>query len=83
MKKYIEKCLRRSVTIESNTELFKRLPLKYKGIYDLFSVLQDGIEWIIVQPKVEVRLNTLRYDRNQIEKSNVSSISGDAFIRKG
>ena len=68
MKKYIEKCLRRSVTIESNTELFKRLPLKYKGIYDLFSVLQDGIEWIIVQPKVEVRLNTLRYDRNQIEK---------------
>lgn len=68
VKKYIEKCLRRTVTIENNTELLKRLPLKYKGIYNLFSVLHDGIEWIIVQPKVEVRLNTLRYDRSQIEK---------------
>ena len=60
MKNYIEKCLRRPITIENNTELLKRLPLKYKGIYNLFSVLQDGIEWVIVQPKVEVRLNTLR-----------------------
>lgn len=80
MKNYIEKCLRRSVTIENNTELLKRLPLKYKGIYNLFSVLQDGIEWIIVQPKIEVRLNTLRYDRNQIEK--VSGLNCALYFTK-
>lgn len=68
MKNYIEKCLRRPVTIERNTELLNSLPLKFKGTYDLFSVLQDGIKWLIVQPKAEVRLNELRYDRNQIEK---------------
>lgn len=70
MKNYIEKCLRRPVTIENNTALLKKLPLKYKGSYDLFSVWQDEIEWIIVQPKTEVRLNTLRHDRNQIEKTS-------------
>lgn len=44
MKNYIEKCLRRPVTIERNTELLNNLPLKYKGTYNLFSVLQDGID---------------------------------------
>ena len=68
MKNFIEKCLRRQVTIENNTEILQKLPLKYKGVYDFYSVLQDGIEWMIVQPKVKVRLNTLRYDRSQIEK---------------
>ena len=68
MKAYIEKGLRRTVVIEKNTEVYKLLPLKYKGMYDLFVVQQDDIQWMIVQPKVEVRLNTLRYDRNQIEK---------------
>ncbi|MGN1187555.1 MAG: hypothetical protein ACI4R6_03600 [Lachnospiraceae bacterium] len=70
MKKYIEKCLRRPITIKENANLLKKLPLKYKGNYNLYSVFQDGIEWIIVQPKVELRLNELRYDRNQIEKTS-------------
>lgn len=69
MKDYIEKCLRRTITIEYNTELYHKLPLKYKGIYDLYTVLQDGIEWLIAQPKGNVRLNALRHDRKQIEKA--------------
>lgn len=69
MKDYIEKCLRKTITIKDNTELYHRLPLKYKGIYDLYTVLQDGIEWIIAQPKGDVRLNALRRDRKQIEKT--------------
>lgn len=69
MKEYIEKCLRRPVLIEYNPKLYQKLPLKYKGIYDLFSVFQDGVEWIIAQPKRDVRLNALRYDRQQIEKA--------------
>lgn len=68
MKEYIEKCLRRTIVIEYNPELYQKLPLKYSGMYELFSVYQDGIEWIIVQPKNNVRLNALRYDQKQIEK---------------
>lgn len=80
MKAYIEKCLRCPITIKENTELLKRLPLKYKGNYNLFSVFQGEIEWIIVQPKVELRLNALRHDRNQIEK--ISRLNCALFFKK-
>ncbi len=69
MKDYIEKSLRRPIILEDNTEIFKNLPLKFKGNYELFSVYQDSVEWIIAKPKKELRLNTLRYDRSQIEKT--------------
>ncbi len=44
MKDYIEKCLSRTVTVEKNAELYQKLPLKYMGMYELFSVYHDGIE---------------------------------------
>ena len=68
MKDYIEKCLRRIVTIEKNPKLYQKLPLKYQGLYELYSIYQDGIEWIIAQPKNNIRLNVLRHDQKQIEK---------------
>lgn len=68
MKEYIEKCLRRSVTIEKNMELYKKLPLKYTGTYEVYSVYQDGIEWILAVPLNTVRLSALRHDQKQIEK---------------
>ena len=80
MREYIEKCLRRPITIEKNNEILKSLPLKYKGLYDLFTVQQAGVEWMIVQPKGEVRLNALRYDRNQIEK--VSGLNCALYFTK-
>lgn len=93
MKEYIEKCLRRPITIKSNTEILKKLPLVYKGNYNLFSVFQDGIEWVIAQPKMELRLNRLRYDRNQIEKvsglncalffNNLNYYSRDTMMNEG
>lgn len=80
MRSYIEKCLRQPVVIQSNMELFKKLPLTYKGNYNLFSVFQDGIEWVIAQPKAELRLNRLRHDRNQIEK--VSGLNCALFFTR-
>ena len=68
MKDFIEKSLRRPVTLVENMEILKKLPLKFKGSYELFSVYQDNVEWIIAKPKKELRLNALRYDRNQIDK---------------
>jgi len=70
MKEYIEKCLRLPVTIEENVDVWKKLPLKYKGNYNLFSVYLNKIEWLIAQPKEELRLTALRNDRNQIEKAS-------------
>lgn len=80
MKEYIEKCLRRPVAVKENTKLLKKLPLIYKGNYNLFSVLQDGVEWLIVQPKIDLRLNTLRHDRNEIEK--ISGLNCALFFTK-
>lgn len=70
MKEYIEKCLKLPVTIEENVDVWKKLPLKYKGNYNLFSVYLNKIEWLIAQPKEELRLTALRNDRNQIEKAS-------------
>ena len=69
MKDFIEKSLRRPITLADNAEIFKKLPLKFRGNYELFSVYQDSVEWIIAKPKKELRLNALRYDRSQIEKA--------------
>ena len=80
MKDYIEKCLRRPIIIEKNDKILNLLPLKFKGMYDLFIVQQDRVEWMIVRPKEEVRLNTLRYDRNQIEK--VSGLNCALYFTK-
>lgn len=80
MKEYLEKCLRRPITIQSNTEILEKLPLMYRGSYYLFSVFQDGVEWVIAQPQIELRLNRLRHDRNQIEK--VSGLNCALFFNK-
>ena len=69
MRAFIEKSLRRPVTLVENMGIIKKLPLKFKGSYELFSVYQDSVEWIIAKPKKELRLNALRYDRSQIEKA--------------
>lgn len=69
MKDFIEKSLRRPITLADNAEILKKLPLKFRGNYELFSVYQDSVEWIIAKPKKELRLNALRYDRSQIEKA--------------
>ena len=68
MKNYIEKCLRRNVTIKENTGILQNLPLRYMGSYNLYTVSADGVEWGLMQPKMELRLNTLRHDWQQIQK---------------
>ena len=80
MKNYIEKCLRRTVDIEKNEKIYQKLPLKYRGMYELFSVHQDGIEWTIAQPKNNVRLNVLRHDQKQIEK--ITGMNCALYFRK-
>ena len=38
MKEFLEKALRQIVTIEKAQEIFERLPLVYRGRYDIYKV---------------------------------------------
>ena len=40
MKEYLEKTLRQIVTIKENNDLYDKLPLAFKGRYDIWSGLQ-------------------------------------------
>ena len=40
MKEYLEKTLRQIVTIKENKDLYDKLPLAFKGRYDLFNVTE-------------------------------------------
>lgn len=80
MKNYIERCLKRNITIEENKEILEKLPLKYTGSYRIYSVFIDGIEWLILEPKIEIRLNALRQDQRQVQK--VSGLNCALYFTK-
>ena len=65
---YIERSLRRNIIIKENREILKILPLKYGGSYHLYTVFMDGAEWMLMQPKEEMRLNVLRHDWQRVQK---------------
>ena len=46
MKEYLEKTLRQIVTIKENKDLYDKLPLAFKGRYDLFNVETNGMSWL-------------------------------------
>ena len=68
MKEFLEKSLRQNVIITENKELYKKLPLVYRGRYDIFTVETNGALWIAIQPKDNVGLVLLRRDRACVEK---------------
>lgn len=39
MKEFLEKILRQNVIMTENKEVYKKLPLAYRGRYDIFTVL--------------------------------------------
>lgn len=43
MKEYLEKTLRQIVTIKENNDLYDKLPLAFKGRYDILNV--ETTEW--------------------------------------
>ncbi len=68
MKEFLEKSLRQNVIMTENKELYKKLPLVYRGRYDIFIVETNGVLWMAIQPKDDVGLVLLRRDRNCVEK---------------
>ena len=68
MKEFLEKILRQNVIMTENKEVYKKLPLAYRGRYDIFTVETNGALWMAIHPKDDVGLVMLRRDRAGVEK---------------
>ena len=68
MKEFLEKTLRQNVIMTENKEVYKKLPLAYRGRYDIFTVETNGVLWMAIHPKDDVGLVMLRRDRAGVEK---------------
>ena len=79
MKEYLEKTLRQIVTIKENNDLYDKLPLAFKGRYDLFNVETNGMGWLAIQPKNDIGLVALRKDRAKVQ--NISGLNCALFLR--
>ena len=51
MKEFLEKILRQNVIITKNKEVYKKLPLVYRGRYDIFTVETNGALWMAIHTK--------------------------------
>lgn len=70
MKEYLEKVLRQTVTIEDDKLIPDKLPLAFKGRYDIYKVETNGVLWVAIHPKAEAGLVMLRKDRAKVEKQS-------------
>ena len=68
MKEFLEKILRQNVIMTENKEVCKKLPLAYRGRYDIFTVETNGVLWMAIHPKDDAGLIMLRRDRAGVEK---------------
>ncbi len=75
MRDYLEKLLRMNIDIQEAEDLYKELPLLYKGNYIIYYVETDGIIWLAIQPKRDIRLNQIRKDRAFLEKTEALNVA--------
>ena len=68
VKEFLEKILRQNVIMTENKEVCKKLPLAYRGRYDIFTVETNGVLWMAIHPKDDAGLIMLRRDRAGVEK---------------
>ena len=92
MKNYLEQSLRRKIEI-TEFEKNKSLPLLYSGLYHLYSVKMDGIQWLMAEPKEKLGLASMRKNQRQLEKltgmncalylKSLNSYSKDVMLNEG
>lgn len=74
----LEKALQQNVTIKENKKIFEKLPLAYRGRYDIFIVETNGVLWTAIHPKKETGLVMLRKDRAKVE--NIAGLNCAIFL---
>ncbi len=92
MKAYLEQCLRRKIEI-TEFKKDKSLPLLYAGLYNLYSVKMDGIQWLMAEPREKLGLASMRKNQRQLEKmtglncalylKSLNSYSKDVMLNEG
>lgn len=80
MKEFLEKALRQNVVISQDNEIYKKLPLAYRGRYDIYKVETNGVLWLAIHPKEEIGLVMLRKDRARVEK--LSELNCALFLER-
>lgn len=91
MKEYLEKYLKRKINIEEYSSDI--IPLMYNGLFRIFLCQADGFEWMMAEPKEQMKLRDLRKHILQLEKytgkdcafcfQSVSSYIADALLDEG
>ena len=80
MKEFLEKALQQNVVISKDNEIYKKLPLAYRGRYDIYKIETNGVLWLAIHPKEEIGLVMLRKDRVRVEK--VSELNCALFLEQ-
>lgn len=80
MKEFLEKALQQNVVISQDNEIYKKLPLAYRGRYDIYKVETNGVLWLAIHPKDENGLVMLRKDRARVEK--LSELNCALFLER-
>lgn len=80
MKEFLEKALRQNVVISQDNELYKKLPLAYRGRCDIYKVETNGVHWLAIHPKDEIGFVMLRKDRVRVEK--VAELNCALFLER-
>ncbi len=56
--------------ITENSDIYDRLPLAYRGRFKIFNVYSNGLNWIAIEPKIDIGLLLLRSSLKMIEKES-------------
>lgn len=68
MRDYLMNRLHVDVEVRETSQLYNELPLMYEASYVIYEVRTDGVDWIAIQPKMEIGLTALRKNRAFVEK---------------
>ena len=66
MKEYLEKYLQRNIEIEKYST--DKLPLMFKGIYQIYLLCTDAFEFVVAVPKGQPKLKDLKAHINQLQQ---------------
>lgn len=93
MENFLRDILHMEVHCAEAEDVYNGLPLFFKGAYSIIRIESGGVEWMAMQPKINVRLSQLRKNRMLLEQKqkknvavfleNASLYSKDKMIEEG
>lgn len=75
MLNYLKNVLHMNISMEEAENIYKQLPLLYKGTYDIFMLNSGGAEWLVMRPKAYVGLSQLRKNRAFLETKSQLNVA--------